>query len=191
MNILWDFDGTLMDTYPAYARAFKRVLNLPQSEEEIFSLLKVTFGHAFKTLGLTQEQIACLRGAERKLTPADFRPFPHVEEVLATADVNVIMTHKYREGALSILRAHGLEKYFTEIVTADDGFPLKPEPASYRYLHDKYHLDLAVGDRELDILPAKALGIRTCLFRNHTPGADYYVDSYDVFFATLGWKNDI
>lgn len=189
MHILWDFDGTLMDTYPVYARTFKKALDVPQTEEEIFRLLKVTFGHAFKTLGLTQEQIEHLRALERQLTPQDFRPFPYIEKVLAAAEINVIMTHKYREGALAILREHGLEKYFTEIVSSEDGFPLKPDPASYRYLHEKYRIDLAVGDRELDILPAKALGIRTCLFQNHTPGADWYVDSYDAFFATLGWKN--
>lgn len=191
MHILWDFDGTLMDTYPAYARTFKQALDVPQSEEEIFSLLKVTFGHAFQTLGLSREQIERLRFLERRLEPEEFKPFPDVEKVLAAAELNVIMTHKNREGALKILRAHGLEKYFTEIVTADDGFPLKPDPASYRYLHEKYRLDLAVGDRELDILPAKAIGIKTCLFQNHTPGADYYVDSYENFFSVVGQKNDV
>ena len=191
MHILWDFDGTLMNTYPAYARTFKKALDVPQSEEEIFSLLKVTFGHAFRTLGLCEEQIEHLRSLERQLKPEEFRPFPYVEEVLAAADINVIMTHKNREGALNILRSHGLDKYFTEVVSSEDGFPLKPDPTSYRYLHEKYQLDLAVGDRELDILPAKAIGIRTCLFQNHTPGADYYVDNYKDFFTVLGRKNDI
>ena len=186
MRILWDFDGTLMDTYPAYAKLFCEELGRPCSEQEMFDLLKVTFGHAFKTLGLTGEQIEHLRKKERQLKPEAFQAFPGVETVLAAAELNVIMTHKNREGAHAILRAHGLEKYFTEIVTADDGFPNKPDPASYRYLHEKYHLDLAVGDRELDILPAKAIGIRTCLFQNHTPGADYYVDRYDQFFDVLG-----
>ena len=189
MRILWDFDGTLMDTYPVYAKLFWEALDKPCSEREMFDLLKVTFGHAFQTLGLTQEQVERLRVLERRLDPAQFHPFDGVEEVLAAAEINVIMTHKDRKNARAILRANRLEKYFTEIVTADDGFPLKPDPASYRYLHEKYHLDLAVGDRELDILPAKAIGIGTCLFQNHTPGADYYVDSYDDFFTVLGRKN--
>ena len=188
MRILWDFDGTLMDTYPVYAKLFCEELGWPCSEQEMFDLLKVTFGHAFKTLGLTREQVEHLRVLERQLDPAQFRPFDGVETVLAAAEVNVIMTHKDRKNAHAILRACGLEKYFTEIVTADDGFPNKPDPASYRYLHEKYHLDLAVGDRELDILPAKAIGIRTCLFQNHTPGADYYVDRYDRFFDVLGQR---
>ena len=185
MHILWDFDGTLMDTYPAYAKLLKRTVETPFSEDEIYSLLKVTFGHAFRKLGLTQEQTDRFRARERKLQPTEFRPFPGVRDVLAAAEINVIMTHKFREGVAGILKFHGMDQYFTEIVSADDGFPLKPDPASYRYLHEKYRIDLVVGDRELDILPAKALGIRTCLFQNHTPGADFYADSYDELLVQL------
>ena len=48
MKILWDFDGTIMDTYPVYARTFKAALDTPYTEAEVMALLKVTFGHAFK-----------------------------------------------------------------------------------------------------------------------------------------------
>ena len=188
MKILWDFDGTIMNTYPVYARTFKAALDTPYTEQEVMALLKVTFGHAFSTMGLTREQIEHLRYLERQLQPEDFRPFPDIEKVLAAAEVNVIMTHKYRAGAEAILKAAGLRQYFTEIVAIEDGFPLKPDPASYRYLHDKYGLDLVVGDRELDILPGKSIGVKTCLFQNHTPGADYYVDSYDTFFDIIDLK---
>ncbi|WP_148629781.1 HAD-IA family hydrolase [Bacillus sp. E214] len=185
MNILWDFDGTLFDTYPGYARMVKSAVETPLSEEEIFSLLKVSFGHAFNELKLTEEQIKHIHILERQLKPLDFKPFPGVKNVLEAADLNVIMTHKYREGAESILKANGMDQYFTEIVAIDDGYPKKPHPASYQYLHDKYRIDLAVGDRELDILPAKSIGIKTCLFQNDTPGADYYVNSYDTFFEIV------
>ena len=182
MNILWDFDGTLFDTYPGYARMVKNAVQTNLSEEEIFSLLKVSFGHASQELNLTDEQIKHIHLLERQLKPLDFKPFPGLKEVLESADLNVIMTHKYREGAESILKANGMDQYFTEIVATDDGFPRKPHPASYQYLHDKYRIDLAVGDRELDILPAKSIGIKACLFQNDTPVADYYVDSYYRFF---------
>lgn len=190
MNILWDFDGTLMNTYPAYAKLVKGAVETPLTEMEIYDLLKVTFGHAFREMGLSKEQVAHIRALERQLHPSDFAPFPSVEKVLAAAEINVIMTHKYREGAESILKFHGLDGYFTEIVSMDDGFPLKPDPASYRYLHEKYHIDLVVGDRELDVLPAQMLGIQTCLFQNHGAQADYYVDHYDDFFDIVnGMQN--
>lgn len=185
MNILWDFDGTLMDTYPAYTKMVKEAVQCGLSDEEIFALLKVSFGHAFKELGLSDEEIKRVKQLERELEPEDFKPFPGLCEVLAAADVNVIMTHKERALARAILEANGLSRYFTEIVAIDDGYPRKPDPASYRYLHEKYGLNLAVGDRELDIIPAKMLGIQTCLFQNHSAEADYYVDDYREFFEKV------
>ncbi|GAA3404093.1 hypothetical protein ACFFNY_02385 [Paenibacillus hodogayensis] len=50
------------------------------------------------------------------------------------------------------------------------------------------YIDLAIGDREIDIIPANELGIRTCLFQNRTPGADYYIDSYDQFESVIGFR---
>ena len=185
MNILWDFDGTLMDTYPSYTKMVKEASQSVLQDEEIFALLKVSFGHAFSELGLSEEEIKHIKKLERGLAPEDFKPFPGLQEVLEAADVNVIMTHKERALAQAILEANDLDRYFTEIVAIDDGYPRKPDPASYRYLHEKYRIDLAVGDRELDIIPAKKLGIQTCLFQNHEAEADYYVDNYGEFFEKV------
>ena len=46
MNILWDFDGTLFNTYPAYVTVFKKVLKEEVSEEQILAKLKISFTHA-------------------------------------------------------------------------------------------------------------------------------------------------
>lgn len=48
------------------------------------------------------------------------------------------------------------------------------------------YLDLIIGDRELDILPGKQLGIKTCLFQNNQPGANYYLSDYRKFFQEIG-----
>lgn len=45
MNILWDFDGTLFDTYPVYTKILSQVLGEEISEEEIYTNLKVSFSH--------------------------------------------------------------------------------------------------------------------------------------------------
>ncbi|PQD97061.1 phosphoglycolate phosphatase [Pradoshia eiseniae] len=185
MNILWDFDGTLMDTYPSYTKMVKEASQSALQDEEIFALLKVSFGHAFSELGLSEDEIKHIKELERSLAPEDFKPFLGLREVLEAADMNVIMTHKERALAQAILEVNDLNQYFTEIVAIDDGYPRKPDPASYRYLHEKYRIDLAVGDRELDIIPAKKLGIQTCLFQNHEAEADYYVDDYREFFKKV------
>ncbi|MBN8199228.1 HAD hydrolase-like protein [Bacillus sp. NTK034] len=182
MNILWDFDGTLFNTYPAYTAIVREVMGDEKiSDEEIFWQLKVSFSVAFEHFGLNDEQIKAIRMMARQLRPKDLTPFPEVEHVLKQADKNVIMTHKERDDVLSILTFHKLDGYFADMVAGDDGYPRKPHTASYEFLHGKHKVDLAIGDREIDILPARELGIRTCLFQNNTPGADYYLSHYKDF----------
>ncbi|MEC5425670.1 HAD-IA family hydrolase [Virgibacillus sp. C22-A2] len=185
MNILWDFDGTLINTYPAYTRLFTQVLEETTDPDEIYKHLKKSFSHAMQYYKLTEHQVEELRFLESKIEQRDVKPFPGVEKVLKFASKNVIMTHKDREGVDSILKYYGMTHYFTDIVSIDDGFPRKPDASAYRYLHRKYTIDLVIGDRELDILPAKELGIKTCLFQNKKAVADFYIDNYTTFFEEV------
>ncbi|CAM3486898.1 HAD-IA family hydrolase [Aeromicrobium ponti] len=182
MNILWDFDGTLFNTYPAYTAIVKEAIGDTNiTDKEIFAQLKISFTDAFQYFQLTEEQIKTIRKKARSLKPKDLKPFPYLEDVLKLADKNVIMTHKEREDVTAILAYHKLDDYFAEMVAGDDGYLRKPHPASYEFLHQKHRIDLVVGDREIDILPAKLLGIKTCLFQNKTPGANYYLNDYSEF----------
>ncbi len=185
LNILWDFDGTIFDTYPAYTKILQEILgeNIPATE--IFSMLKISFTHAIQHYQLSQEQEKQIRERSNNIQAESLKPFPYVEKVLQVSNTNVIMTHKNRKEVEAILSIHGLSSYFIEIVAGDDGFPRKPHSASYQYLQGKYDLDLAIGDRELDIIPAREIGIKTCLFQNNTPGADYYLNDYVDFFDVV------
>lgn len=185
MKLLWDFDGTLFDTYPAYTEIFADVLGPEYTAAQVLRELKVSFTHAIRSLGLTDEQLQETKRRGDLLLPGQLLPFPGVERVLQAADVNVIMTHKPRPELLPILDYYGWSRYFAEIVAGDDGYPRKPDPASYAYLHAKYNLDLVIGDREIDILPGKSLGIPTCLFQNETRGADHYLNDYRDFFEVV------
>ncbi|MGQ4664871.1 HAD-IA family hydrolase [Metabacillus halosaccharovorans] len=181
MNILWDFDGTLFDTYPAFTLVMHDLLRERAEKKDILKQLKVSFRHAANHFNLSEEQIHTFKEKEKSLSPKIKKPFPYVENILKKANVNVIMTHKPRDEVKLILDYYHWYDYFHEIVAGDDGFPRKPDSASYRYLHEKYKLDIAIGDRLLDILPAKEIGILTCLFQNHSQGADFYLESYRDF----------
>ncbi|GIO27528.1 phosphoglycolate phosphatase [Ornithinibacillus bavariensis] len=185
MNILWDFDGTLFDTYPMYASIFSQVLGDNTDEIEIIKHLKVSFSHAINHYKLSKQQVLGMHDLEKDLSLNEIIPFDGIEEVLKFANKNVIMSHKDRDGVLAILQHHNWEKYFTDLVTIYDGFPRKPNPAAYNYLHRKHRIDLVIGDREIDILPAKELEIATCLFRNKYDKADYYLENYSDFFEII------
>lgn len=186
MNILWDFDGTLFNTYPAYTAIFKKAVGEDISEEEVFSKLKVSFDHAFRSFGMNEEQEKEVRAQVRELKPEDFLPFPGVVEVLQKANINVIMTHKERVDVENVLKLHKLEHLISEIVAGDDGYPRKPHTASYEYLHGNHQIDIAIGDRELDVIPARQLGIKTCLFQNPNGEADFHLENYAEFNEVVG-----
>lgn len=184
MNILWDFDGTLFNTYPAYTSALSQVLGVAVDKQEIFEKLKISYSHAIQFYNISSEQEQEIKRLQKQLSPEDMKPFNGVEEILKFANKNVIVTHKHREGVLAILKYYRWDKYFVDIVTIDDGFPRKPNPLSYKHLHTKHRIDLVIGDRELDLLPAKELGISTCIFQNQVDVADFHLQHYTDFFNT-------
>lgn len=193
MNILFDFDGTLFDTYPAIVENIYREVKDSRKhliqKEEIYKLAKVNAKLAMDMLEFDEAQRKNVYDRQFDVTPELTPPFPHLEAILQYADTNVIMTHKSGAAVKEILNYYGWTKYFAEIVSKDNGFPKKPDTAAYTYLHEKYHIDLVIGDRQLDLIPAKALGIATCSFRNYLPEANFYIDDYANFpLIVLGMK---
>ncbi len=87
-----------------------------------------------------------------------------------------------------------MAKYFTEMVTKEKGLKSKPAPDPFLYFIDKYHLDkdsvFSIGDRNIEVLSAKAAGIKSCFFRSNdaalTSEPDYTVDSLKELYPILG-----
>ncbi|WP_010632503.1 HAD-IA family hydrolase [Sporolactobacillus vineae] len=185
MNILWDFDGTLFNTYPVYTGLIKQILGDEASSSDIYGQLKKSFGEAFRYFQLSGAQTQRFFELYQSTPAESFVPFKDVEKVLDYAQKNFIVTHNDRENLYRMLRPYQFDSYFTETVTSDDGYPKKPNSLAYRCLKKKYQIDLVIGDRLLDIVPGHELGIRTCLFQNHEPGADFYLDEYKDFFRKV------
>ncbi|MFP3727530.1 HAD-IA family hydrolase [Priestia filamentosa] len=193
MKILADFDGTLVNSYPNIVNNIYSQISEERkhiiSEEEVYQLAKVNAKLAMDMLEFNDEQRKNVYHSQFKVIPELNKPFAHIENVLRYSELNVIMTHKSEKAVREILEYYQMSHYFKEIVTKDSGFPKKPHPASYKYLHDKYHIDLVIGDRQIDLLPGKELGITTCSYQNHLPAADYYIDDYSNFpLVVLGMK---
>ncbi|MGM7702092.1 HAD family hydrolase [Pseudalkalibacillus sp. Hm43] len=190
MNILWDFDGTMVDSYRLFVKLFKKMLDDDTTEEEILSHMKVSFRHAFNHFGVTDEQKKYFQAMERELEPAEFELFESLEDVLKLAEHNFVVTHNSREVVRRVLEHHQLDHYFTKIIGWEDEFPRKPDATAYKHILKEHSIDLVVGDRELDLLPAKELGIPACSFQDpDIPGMDYYVDSYSELYDLIKKKH--
>ncbi|WP_033826532.1 HAD-IA family hydrolase [Bacillus andreraoultii] len=186
MNILWDLDGTLFDTYPKLVESFIKLSGEPLDPDEVLRWMKKDSKQTFKHFGISEDKREEFQQIDFEFKDEDKKPFPYVEDVLKMADKNVIVTHRNRESTLRLLKHWNLDQYFNEVVCPEeDGFPRKPDVASYVYVHEKYHIDLVIGDRALDVIPGKKLGIRTCLFQNDEAEADFHISSYQKFSEIL------
>jgi len=182
LNVLWDMDGTLVNSYKSIIYGLQQASGKTLDEEKLLSLLKINSYVAFKYFGLDDNVRNRFKEIERNIPPSEKKPFPDIEQVLSESNINVIVTHKDKKSAEDLLRYWRLDHYFAEVLCLeDDNFPRKPEPDSYEYLHNKYHIDLVVGDRELDFVPARKLGILTCAFQNPSIEADFHINTYKEF----------
>ena len=203
-DLIWDVDGTLFDTYPAFARALTAALadfGVRAAPGEIAPLLYESLGGATETLaarhGLDAEAVDASFGQHyRRALLRDQRPFPGVVDVctavLDSGGANYIVTHRGRASLERLLAAYGMDALFTEAICHDDGYPRKPDPAAFLALLARYDLDagavLAVGDRALDIQAAQAAGVRACLFGPEPlPDLqpDYHIRAYPELHAIL------
>ncbi|HWO76750.1 MAG TPA: HAD hydrolase-like protein [Bacillus sp. (in: firmicutes)] len=181
MKLLWDFDGTLFDTYPLYVRLMNQILEGRIDKKDLFQQMKVSFSHAFEYFQISKAEIEKLRELEEQLEMDAYQPFPFVKEVLNRSEVNVIVTHKERDIVEKVLDFHGMKSLFQEVIGKEDGYPRKPDRSAYSYLHNKYSLDGVVGDRDLDLIPGKELGLITIMFQGRSDVADVKIDSYHDF----------
>jgi phosphoglycolate phosphatase-like HAD superfamily hydrolase len=203
--LLWDFDGTLFDTYPPLADSIKRALadfGKDEPRESINALLSQTLDGTLTTLtekyALDRDEFKRRMYDYWEQVPVEaYAPFPGVVEFcqrfFAAGGQHYIYTHRGRETLMLMLEHHALSDLFAGLMTRDNGFPRKPDPTGFNALIDTYHLPraelLSVGDRNLDTLAGKAAGIKTCLFNaSPTPDAppDYVIASFDDLGPVVG-----
>ena len=202
-NIIWDFDGTLFDTYPAMCRDLQAVmegLGVHASLEDLlprFTTSRETvLAWCGQQAGMTAQEVDQIyRAWVTEHGQPEAYPFPHVRSILerfqAAGGRNFVFTH--RSGSVhDYLAGADLTKYFTDVVSAGTTYARKPAPAGNLHIIETHGLDkdrtLAVGDRELDVLAAKNAGIHACLFspEHRETAADHRIRDFTELDALLG-----
>ena len=176
---IWDLDGTLLDSYEAILSGIEETyaqFSIPFDKEKVRAfILKYSVQDLLVQVaeerGLDVDRLNQVRAQSLAEKNAQVILMPGGREVLAWANQQGIQqfvyTHK-GENAFTILRALGLDSYFTEILTSQSGFARKPSPEAATYLINKYHLNpdrtYYIGDRTLDIEFAQNSGIQSINF---------------------------
>jgi HAD superfamily hydrolase (TIGR01509 family) len=176
LHLIWDFDGTLYDAYPAMTADLLAVLasfGVRGEEAEVRRLIKHTVFYGVSTLAAsnhldTQALMAAFRERHRAHTRLPL--MPHAAQCLArTARLgccHYLFTHRDR-GAVAMLRADGLDRYFADYVTREDGFAAKPSPEAVLHLMRTHGFAAGdaymVGDRDIDIRSGQGAGAQGIL----------------------------
>lgn len=212
-TIIFDLDGTLVDTAPDLTSALNHVLANAGREavaiEEVRHM--VGFGARamiFKGLDLTggrlpETQIEFLHRRfldyYRHNISAHSHQYPGAAALLeafkAAGKALGICTNKPTALAEQLLEELGLHDYFGAVVGADAVVASKPDPehlaAVIDSLEGKCKTSLFIGDSEVDLLAGQALGVPVILLthgysRNPLDGlgAD---DLFDNFTKLLEW----
>ena len=173
--LIWDLDGTLIDSYrmivPAL-RQFYREQGVERSEAEIRRAVLGSSVRDFAADMLAETGVSLDAGMARYLEIRSgleqlLQPMPGARQVLdalaARGVPSFLLTHR-GDSTAAVLRRTGLDGAFVGIVTGRSGFPRKPAPDGLLYLVERYGLDPArsfyVGDRQMDLDCAHNAGLR-------------------------------
>ena len=198
--ILFDFDGTLVDTEPLHEEAVRRTLaplNIPVDEGMTIGLSdEDAVAEAFARAGLSTDEptiaALCLRKTEwyeRLIDGAEIFVYPGAVELvrLSTARLRVaICTAAVLREVTPVVQRIGLEETVRTIVTADDVAKKKPHPDAYELAASRLGVPtsrcIAIEDSVRGVRSAKnagcfVVGLLQTTAREGLTDADVIVDS--------------
>jgi FMN phosphatase YigB (HAD superfamily) len=204
-QIWFDLEGTLTVRSPAYREVhdelryntFAGATHRPRSkelEQEFDTLYRQQGSNSavFRSLGLPSDY---WQHHFDTIDQAKFySPTPEVYETVEKLKAIVhisLFTNSKPDNAMRTLKLVGVDKeWFTNIITGDDVKERKPALDGFRLMISKSALPastlLFVGDRVgADIVPAKTLGMRTCLVWGESEEADYSFKNFQGLLSLI------
>jgi len=178
--LIFDMDGTLLDTIPDIARSFNTVFKqngYPGYEPENY---KVFVGSGLRNAlisSLPGDAVLSEEAIQRLLVqimdeygkdPAGLtKPYEGIVDLLhemAALDIKMaVLSNKAHDLTLPIVKTFFSDIPFVEIVGKSDRFPLKPSPESARYILKQMKINpqeaLMIGDSVVDFNTAKQAGM--------------------------------
>ena len=187
-TILFDFDGTLMDTteiiVASWQHTFKTIDGAERPRDEILA----TFGEVLTDTVKrnwpdmdADEVVEIYRSYQRDKFIDAISLFPGMRELLDelynSGYAMGIVTARTRYSVVAAMDSYDISKYFGSLVTCDDTDEHKPSPVPAQMVLEELGKSednaVIVGDSRYDILCGKNAGIRSVLvgWNSHTDPA--------------------
>ena len=204
-NLIFDFDGTLADTWPLIEAVMMRLIqemNLPsRTVDEIKTTIGLKLEEAPLILWPDKHDIkdqfvtTYRRIFEEIKDKVDIGLFPGVKETLETLKNSghrmAIATSRTTQSAEELTRRLGIRDYFDCVLGADKVVNGKPHPETVEKILAEMGWQpgesIMVGDMGVDIKMGRSAGLSTCgvTFGNgkiedlEAAGADLIIDEFD------------
>jgi phosphoglycolate phosphatase len=180
--IIFDLDGTLVDSGEDIARSVNELLERSRRSPLPHDRIRSYVGNGVRTLlsrSLGETSEPELSSAEalylsiyRRRLLETTRPYPGVVpalEALHRERPLAVLTNKPVRESLLILEGLDLRRYFGAVYGGDSFARKKPDPVGVRFLQEETETGpeetLLVGDSTIDLATARNAGIRSCLVR--------------------------
>jgi pyrophosphatase PpaX len=174
--IVFDLDGTLVDSLPLVLRAFAHALEPfgPRPTMELFARLGGPPARIFSGLVHDQKHVPAAMKRLHEFNREHhhlIRPFDGVgvvlEQLRTRGAALAVWTGRDRASTDWLLQTHGLDGFFSTVLCGDDLPSHKPDPAGLqdilRQLAVKPAEALLVGDADVDVLGGAACNVDTLL----------------------------
>jgi len=177
-TVLFDFDGTIMDTNDVIIESWQHTFRTLEGKERAAPEIIKTFG---EPLSITmerflphvpvEESIKIYRDYQRSNFIELISLFPGIEELLEELKKRsykmALVTSRLKGTTWQGIEKFNLSRYFDVVVTCDDTDKHKPDPEpvniALEKLGSKPEESMMVGDSMYDILCGKNAGVKTVL----------------------------
>ncbi len=174
--LIFDFDGTLVDTAPDIATHANTVLKKYHFEPRSVAKVKEAIGRGvhelLRDLGLRgddarlEEAVLFFKKEYTRRPVIRTAPYPYVRKNLEgplSGIKKAILTNKPQGLTCQILEQLKLGQFFEKVIGEGAGFPCKPDPSSARFVMETLGVrpkkTVLIGDSRVDHDTAKSAGI--------------------------------
>ena len=172
-HFIFDFDGTLSDSYPAFVKATRLIADkygAKITDGEIYHMLKKhSTVYLFERLDLGErrdEAYKEFRVLSDELLRTEAEVMEGTVELLETIKQSGGKSYVYSHSGDVVMtnsKRWGIDKYFTDYMLGDKTYPRKPAPDALLELVRRHSLDLSrsvmIGDRDIDVLAGRNAGM--------------------------------
>ena len=206
--LIFDMDGTLIDTDEVLYKTWKELFELYKSKDYKIEreLIRTFSGPPIEdsiARAFPEKDPHFILSEYRKRTAkyydTDLKFFDNEKEVLNKLKkdgyILTIATSKNRPMTVKSLKVFGVYELFSDMITSSEDVAHKPNPDSLLLLMDKFNVKneetLMIGDTSFDALAARNAGVKSILLKlcprtyEKDKMPDYFVSSYSELYNLI------